>query len=105
MTCRCNATNYQSESTMGGTTRGIELGGMINIPRAAAQSDARRNSFCSRLIPKSRGKNTNARVAKGAFHQFCDEIQHRLIDVGMDDSHEQDTINDRVLGYQRISKQ
>ena len=31
-----HATNYQSESTLGVTTRVVELGGIINIPRAAA---------------------------------------------------------------------
>ena len=31
-TCGCHATNDQSESTLGGNNRGIELGGMINIP-------------------------------------------------------------------------
>ena len=41
----CHATNDQSEITTGGTTQGIELGGIINISRAAAQSDARRNGF------------------------------------------------------------
>ena len=39
------ATNDQSEITLGGTNRGIELGGTINIPWAADQSDARRNGF------------------------------------------------------------
>ena len=32
----CHATNDQSERNLGGTTRGIELVGMINIPWAAA---------------------------------------------------------------------
>ena len=105
MTRVCHATNDQSESTLGVTTRGIELGGMINIPWAAAQSDASRNNFWSRPITKKRGKKKNVRVAKGTFHQFCDEIQHYLIDVGMEDSHEQDTINDWELGDQQISKQ
>ena len=36
MTRGCHATNDQSESTMLGTAQGIELGGMINIPQAAA---------------------------------------------------------------------
>ena len=80
---------------MGGTTRGIELGGMINIPQAAAHSDGRRNGFWSTPITARKGKKKNVRVAKGTFHQFCDEIQHCLIDVGVEDSHEQDTINDR----------
>ena len=44
-------------------------------------------------------------MAKGTFHQFCDEIQHCLIDVGMEDSHEQDTINDLELGDQQRAKQ
>ena len=82
MTCGCHATNDQSESTLGGTTRGIELGGMINIPRAAAQNDAKRNGFWSKPITTRRGKKKNTSVAKGTFHQFCDEIQHCLIDVG-----------------------
>ena len=43
-------------------------------------------------------------MAKGTFHQFCDEIQHFLVDVGVEDSHEQDKINDRELGDQRRSK-
>ena len=94
-TRECHATNDQSESTLGGTTRGIELGGMINIPRAAAQSDSRRNGFFSRPITARRGNKKNVRVAEGTFHQFCDEIQHCLIDAGVEDSHEQDTINDR----------
>ena len=51
-----------------------------------------------------RGKKKNARVAKGKFYQFCDEIQHCLIDVGVDDSHEQDTINYRGLGDQWRAK-
>ena len=46
----CHATDDQSESTMGGTTRGIEVGGTINIPRDAAQSDARRNGSWNRPI-------------------------------------------------------
>ena len=77
---------------------------MINIPRAAAQSDARRNGFWSRTITARRGKKKNDRMAKGTFHQFCDETQHCLIDVGVEDSHEQDTINYRGLGDQRRSK-
>ena len=63
---------------------------MINIPWDAAQSDARRNGFWSRPITTRRGKKKNVRVAKGTFHQFCDEIQHCLIGVGVEDSHEQD---------------
>ena len=43
-------------------------------------------------------------MAKGTFHQFCDEIQHCLVDVGMEDSHEQDTINNRELGDHWRSK-
>ena len=70
MTCGCHATNDQSEITLGGTNRGIELGGMINIPRAAAQSDARRNGFWGRPITTRRGNNKNVRLAKGMFHQF-----------------------------------
>ena len=74
MTHRCHAINYQSESNLGGTTQGIELGGMINIPRAAAQSDASRNGFWIRPITTKRGNKKNFIVAKGMFHQFCDEI-------------------------------
>ena len=77
---------------------------MINFPRDAAQSDARRNGFLNRPITARRGKKKNVRVAKGTFHQLCDEIQHFLIDVGLEDSHEQDTINDWELGDQRRSK-
>ena len=69
----------QSESTLVGTTRGIELGGMINIPWDATQSDARRNGFWSRPIIAGRGKKKNVRVAEGMFHQFCDEIQFFLL--------------------------
>ena len=104
MTRGCHATNDQSENTLGGNTRGIELCGMINIPRATLQSDASRNGFRSRSITTKRGEKNNARVAKSTFHQICDEIQHFLIDVGVEDSHEQDTINDRELGDQRRSK-
>ena len=89
---------------MGGTTWGIEFGGTINIPQAVAQSDASRNGFWSRPITTKRGKKKNVREAKGKFHQFCDEIQHFLIDVGVEDSHKQGTINDRELGDQRRSK-
>ena len=77
---------------------------MIKFPQAAAQTDASRNSFWSRPITARRGKKKNVRVAKGTFHQFCDEIQHCLVDVGVGDSHEQDTINDRELGDNRRSK-
>ena len=70
----CHATNDQSESTLGGTTRGIELGKMINIPRSAAQSNIKRNCFWSRPITTKRGTKKNFIVAKGMFHQFCDEI-------------------------------
>ena len=77
---------------------------MINISRAAAQSDARRNGFWSRPITTRRVNKNNVRVAKGTFHQFYDEIQNCLIDVGVEDSHEQDTINDRELGDQQRSK-
>ena len=71
---------------------------MINIPRAAAQSDARRNGFWSRSITVRKGKKKNVIVAKGTFHKFCDEIQHFLIGVGVEDSHEQYTINYREMG-------
>ena len=104
MTHGCHATNDQSESTLGGTNRGIELGGMINIPWATAQSDVSRNGFWSRPITTKRGKKNNVREAKGTFHQFCDEIQDCLIDVGVEDSHEQDTRNDQELGDQQRSK-
>ena len=62
------ATNDQSEITLGGTNRGIELGGTINIPWAADQSDARRNGFWNRPITAIKGKNNNVRVAKGTLH-------------------------------------
>ena len=87
--------NDQSEINLGGTTRGIELCGIINIPWAEAQSDARKNSFWNRTITARRGKKKNERVAKGTLHTFYDEIQRYLIDVGVEDSHEQYTINDR----------
>ena len=83
-----HVTNDQSESTLLVTTRGIELGGMINIPRDAAQSDARRNGFWNRPITARIGKKKNFIVAKGTFHKFCDEIQHFLINVGVENSHE-----------------
>ena len=78
---------------------------MINIHRSAAQIDARRNGFWNRTITARRGKKKNSIVDKGKFHQFCDEIQHCLIDVGVEDSHEQDTINDQELEDQRRYKQ
>ena len=43
--CGCHETNDQSESTLGGTTRVIGLGGMINIPWSAAHSDAGESFF------------------------------------------------------------
>ena len=100
----CHVTNDQSESTLGGTTRGIELGRTINIHRAADQSDARRNGFWSISITTKRGKKKNVRVDQGTFHKFCDKIQHCLIYLVVEDSHEQDTINDRELGDHRRSK-
>ena len=78
---------------------------MINIPRSAAQSYARRNGFWSIPITARRGKKNNVIVAKGTFYKLCDKIQHCLIDVGVEDSHEQDTINDQELGDQRRYKQ
>ena len=51
-----------------------------------------------------RGNNKNFRLAKGMFHQFCDEIKNCLIDVGVEDFHEQNTINDLELGDQWRSK-
>ena len=63
----CHETNDQSESTLEGTTQGIELGGMINIHWDAAPSDAKRNGFWSRPITTRRGKKKNVRVAKGMF--------------------------------------
>ena len=53
---------------MGGTNRGIELGGMIKIPWAAAQSDASMNGFWNRPITARKGKKKNVRVAEGKFH-------------------------------------
>ena len=72
----CYATNDHSESNLGGTIQGIELCGMINIPRDAEQSDARRNNFWSRPITSRRGKKKNVRVAKGTFCTmlFCREL-------------------------------
>ena len=100
----CHAMNDHSESTLGRNNWGIELCGMINIPWASAQSDELRNGFFSRPITAKRVKKKNVRVAESKFHKLCDEIQHFLIDVGVEDSHEQDTINDRELGDQRRSK-
>ena len=54
MTRGCHTTNDQSESTLGGTTWDIELGGMIKIPQAAAQSDGSRNGFWNRPITTKR---------------------------------------------------
>ena len=90
---------------MGGTTRVIELGGMINIPWDTDQSDARRNGFCSGTITARRGHKKNVRVNKGTFHPLCDKIQHFLIDVSVEDSHEQNKINDQELRDQTRSKQ
>ena len=78
---------------------------MINIPRAAAQSDARRNDFFNRPKTARRKKKKNVRVAKGMLHQICDEIQHCFIDLGVEDYHERDTINDRGIGEQQRAKQ
>ena len=79
-TCGFHATNFQSEITLGGTTRGIELGEILNNPRVAAQSDARRNGFWSRPLTARKGKKKkNVRLAKSTLHQLCDEIQHCLI--------------------------
>ena len=72
-TCGLHATNDQSDSTPGGTTRGIEVGGMIKISWAAAQSNTRRNGFWIKPITERIGKKKNVRVAKGMFHQLCDE--------------------------------
>ena len=69
---------------------------MINIPRSTAHSDARINGFWSRTITTRRGKKKNVRVVK--------VIQNCLIDVGVEDSHEQDIINDQELGDQRRYK-
>ena len=77
---------------------------MINIPRAAAHSDASRNGFWSRPITTKRGKKKNVIESKCTFHQLCDEIIYLFIDVGVEDYHEQDTINDRELGDQQRSK-
>ena len=55
----CHATNDQSDSILGGITRVIELGGMIKIPWAAAQSDDRRNGFWIRAITARKGKKKN----------------------------------------------
>ena len=66
--------------------------------------DTKRNGFWSRPITARRGKKKNAKVDKGTFRQFCDEIQHCLIDVDVKEPHEQETINDRELGDQRRSK-
>ena len=76
---------------------------MINIPWAAAHSDAMMNAFWNKPITARRGNKKNFRVAKGTFCQFCGEIQHFLIDVGVENSHEQDTIHDRELVDQRRS--
>ena len=56
----------------------------------------------SRPITAGIGKKNNVRVAKDTFHQLCGEIKHFFIDVGVEDSHEQDAINDRGLGDQHI---
>ena len=44
-------------------------------------------------------------MAKGTFHKFCDEIQHCLIDVGVENYHEQDITNYQEMGDQRRYKQ
>ena len=103
-TCGCHTTNDQSDSILGGTTWGIEFCGMINIPQASAQSDSRRNDFWNGLITTRRGKKNNFRLSKGTFHKFCDEVIHCFIGVGVENSHEKDTIKDRELGDQQRSK-
>ena len=75
------------------------------MEEAAAQSDARRNGFWDGPITARKENNKNVIVAKGTFYKLCDKIQHCLIDVGVEDSHEQDTINDQELGDQRRYKQ
>ena len=67
----CHATNDQLEGNLIGTTRGIELGGMLNIPQAAAQSDARRNNFWNRKITARRGKKKTFKV-KGTAQEKMD---------------------------------
>ena len=100
----CMVTNNVSESSLGGTTRFIELGGTIDICRAGGQSDMKRNGFLSRPIPVTKGKNKDVKKEKGLFHLFCGEIQSSLIEVGMRDAPVTHIKNNKELGRQRAAK-
>ena len=103
-TCGCMVTNDVSESSLGSTTRFIELGGTIDICRAGGQSDMKRNEFLSRPIPVTKGKTKDVKKEKGLFHLFCKEIQSSLIKVGMRDTPVTHIKNNKELGRQRAPK-
>ena len=61
----CHATNDIAESTLGGLTRGVQLGSNVSMSRAGAQSDAKRRKDYYRPIGASKGKNKDAKDEKG----------------------------------------
>jgi len=100
----CMVTNDVSESSLGGTTRFIELGGTIDICRAGGQSDMKRNGFLSRPLPVTKGKNKDVKKEKGIFHLFCSEIQSSMIERGMRDAPHTHIKNNKALARQRAGK-
>ena len=100
----CYATNDLAESALGGATRGIQLGGTINLGRAGAESNFKRNKWTYRHIRPTRGSQKQQEQSDGMFHMFCGEIQHCLIATGVKEwpaTHEK---NNELLAAQRLEK-
>jgi hypothetical protein len=76
------AVNDVAESVLGGCTRNVQIGNRIHLSSAAAISDAKRNHIFDRPIPSKR-KTVDEVKSRGIFHQFHQELQRALLEVGI----------------------
>ena len=81
-TLRIMAVNDVAESALGGCTRNVQTGNRIHLSSAAAISDAKRNHIFDRPIPSKR-KTVDEVKLRGIFHQFHQELQRALLEVGI----------------------
>ena len=93
------ATNDECESALGGTTSQIQRYSRINIPAAAAISDAKRNAFFHR--------NTGAKSDKkkrGLFHEFDEDVRHAIVLMAMRDAPATRSLNTEALKKQATAR-
>jgi len=80
------------------------MGGMINLRRASAESDFKRNKWTYRHIPVARGVRKSEEQSDDMFHIFCWEIHQCFITMGVKEWPEAHAQNNKQLDAQRKEK-